>query len=100
MGVVVRVRLLFRFTILAHVVGDCTFRRGLAAPISYNSPRPFLTEFLAMKRLFLFALLAALVGGLTPTARLARADEPKAGKDFFFKPGDRIVFLGDSITML
>ncbi|MFO0823500.1 MAG: SGNH/GDSL hydrolase family protein [Gemmataceae bacterium] len=51
-----------------------------------------------MKRLFLFTLLVAIAGGLTSSARLARADEPKPGKDFFFKPGDRVVFLGDSIT--
>ncbi|VTT99081.1 unnamed protein product [Gemmataceae bacterium] len=51
-----------------------------------------------MKRLFLFAALAAAVVTASP-ARTVRADEPKAG-EFFFKPGDRIVFLGDSITML
>ena len=47
------------------------------------------------------ALLVALAtGGLTPPARQAvAADAPKAAAaDFFFKPGDRIVFLGDSIT--
>lgn len=49
-----------------------------------------------MKRLFLFAALAAAVVTASP-ARTVRADEPKAG-EFFFKPGDRVVFLGDSIT--
>jgi len=38
------------------------------------------------------ALAALLVALATPTSR---ADDPK---DFFFKPNDRIVFLGDSIT--
>ncbi|MBA4188303.1 MAG: hypothetical protein C0467_09885 [Planctomycetaceae bacterium] len=54
-----------------------------------------------MKRLFYLASFIAVLiaGGLTSSTRQeARADEPKAGKDFFFKPGDRIVFLGDSIT--
>src|SRR4051812_43296048 len=36
------------------------------------------------------------LGGPTPPARQAQAADPPA--EFFFKPGDRIVFLGDSIT--
>jgi lysophospholipase L1-like esterase len=45
----------------------------------------------------MIGLLVALgLGGLTPPARLAQAADPPA--EFFFKPGDRIVFLGDSIT--
>ncbi|MCE9566909.1 MAG: SGNH/GDSL hydrolase family protein [Planctomycetes bacterium] len=51
-----------------------------------------------MKRLFVLAALIAVVAFTTPARQAARADEPKAGKDFFFKPNDRIVFLGDSIT--
>ncbi len=51
-----------------------------------------------MKRLFLFAAMVAVVVIASPTRQAVRADEPKAGKDFFFKPNDRIVFLGDSIT--
>lgn len=49
-----------------------------------------------MRRLLPVALLALVLGGLTPTAhRTAAADPPK---DFFFQKGDRVVFLGDSIT--
>lgn len=49
------------------------------------------------------ALLAVLiVGGVVPPGVPARAADKPApaadAKDFFFKPGDRIVFLGDSIT--
>lgn len=57
-----------------------------------------------MTRFFLFAALApALIGvGLSSPAYQAQADDqPKATEllqEFFFKPGDRIVFLGDSIT--
>ncbi|MDB5312041.1 MAG: Arylesterase precursor [Gemmataceae bacterium] len=58
-----------------------------------------------MTRLLSAAALFAVVvaGGLTVPAPSARAaDKPKsttaAAKDFFFKPGDRVVFLGDSIT--
>ncbi len=50
-----------------------------------------------MKHLLLLTTLIAFAA-FTPVAHLVRADEPKAGKDFFFHPGDRIVFLGDSIT--
>lgn len=49
-----------------------------------------------MTRLIPVALCAALLGGLTPSERPAVAAEP--AKEFFFKPNDRIVFLGDSIT--
>jgi lysophospholipase L1-like esterase len=42
------------------------------------------------------AVIAIALGGLTPPARQAQAADPPA--EFFFKPGDRIVFLGDSIT--
>lgn len=49
-----------------------------------------------MSRLLaLSAVAAVLAVGFTPTT--APADDTK---DFFFKPNDRIVFLGDSITML
>jgi lysophospholipase L1-like esterase len=58
-----------------------------------------------MTRIFLFAALAAalITGGFTSPARQVRADEPRPAaaqpeKAFFFKTGDRIVFLGDSIT--
>jgi lysophospholipase L1-like esterase len=48
------------------------------------------------------AFAAALLLGLAPTPPAARAADAKPaaddGKDFFFKPNDRIVFLGDSIT--
>ena len=52
------------------------------------------------------AFVSAFVVGLTPTPPALRAADPKpaaasgegAAKDFFFKPNDRIVFLGDSIT--
>ncbi len=54
-----------------------------------------------MTRLFLFAAFAIL-GGLVPSrSPIQAADEPKppqTAKEFFFKPNDRIVFLGDSIT--
>ncbi|MDY3562531.1 SGNH/GDSL hydrolase family protein [Gemmata sp. JC673] len=56
-----------------------------------------------MSRLLLFAALAAVIG-FAPDAPVTRAAEPKPvaaaadGNDFFFKPNDRIVFLGDSIT--
>ncbi len=49
-----------------------------------------------MSRLLALAALAAvLTVGFAPTP--AAADD---AKDFFFKPNDRIVFLGDSITIL
>jgi lysophospholipase L1-like esterase len=41
-------------------------------------------------------LVACISGGLTSPGSPVRAAEP--AKEFFFKPGDRIVFLGDSIT--
>ena len=51
--------------------------------------------------------LAAFAAGLTPSAPTLQAADPKPvaaaaddAKDFFFKPNDRIVFLGDSITKL
>jgi lysophospholipase L1-like esterase len=45
----------------------------------------------------LFAVLTVVgLGGLTPPAPQAHAADPPS--EFFFKPGDRIVFLGDSIT--
>ncbi|MBP3958622.1 SGNH/GDSL hydrolase family protein [Gemmata sp. G18] len=52
------------------------------------------------------AFVSAFVVGLAPTPPTLRAADPKlaaasgegAAKDFFFKPNDRIVFLGDSIT--
>jgi lysophospholipase L1-like esterase len=64
---------------------------------------PFaITEIHAMTRLLFLLALAAALGGLTPTSRTVagepRATQPAAEKAFFFKPGDRIVFLGDSIT--
>ncbi|MBX9584037.1 MAG: SGNH/GDSL hydrolase family protein [Gemmataceae bacterium] len=37
-----------------------------------------------------------VLGGLTPAAQDVLAADPP--KDFFFRPGDRVVFLGDSIT--
>lgn len=43
-----------------------------------------------MKRLLMLSVCCLLL-----TAIAAKADEPK---DFFFKPGDRVMFLGDSIT--
>jgi lysophospholipase L1-like esterase len=53
-----------------------------------------MTRFLALA-----AFAAALVPGLDPTPTVRGADsKPEDGKDFFFKPNDRIVFLGDSIT--
>jgi lysophospholipase L1-like esterase len=54
-----------------------------------------------MSRLFtLAALAAAFAVAFTPTAPTLRAADPKPAdaSDFFFKPNDRIVFLGDSIT--
>ncbi len=60
-----------------------------------------------MSRLLALATLAAVLAiGLTPSAPAMLAADPKPtaapatedGKDFFFKPNDRIVFLGDSIT--
>lgn len=49
-----------------------------------------------MNRLLSVLVLAILLGGLSaPHSRLRAADP---GQPFFFKPGDRIVFLGDSIT--
>jgi hypothetical protein len=47
------------------------------------------------RSLALVALAAVFAVGFAPTA--APADD---AKDFFFKPNDRIVFLGDSITIL
>lgn len=47
-----------------------------------------------MCRFLLLALVLGL-GGLMPPARLAAADPHKT---FAFQPGDRVVFLGDSIT--
>jgi lysophospholipase L1-like esterase len=41
-------------------------------------------------------MFASLLGALTPPARQIQAADPPS--EFFFKPGDRIVFLGDSIT--
>src|SRR5205807_8596694 len=50
-----------------------------------------------MSRLLPAAALAALLGALAgPVAPPVLAADPPA--EFFFKPGDRIVFLGDSIT--
>jgi lysophospholipase L1-like esterase len=51
-----------------------------------------------MTRLFAALGLMVAVGlvCLAPAVRPARAADPPA--EFFFKPGDRIVFLGDSIT--
>lgn len=57
-----------------------------------------------MSRLLALAALAAIFAlGLTPSAPPLHAADPKPvaaedNKDFFFKPNDRIVFLGDSIT--
>jgi lysophospholipase L1-like esterase len=57
-----------------------------------------------MRALLPVPVVAALLGGLclpTPPAVAADpppADRPAKGGEFFFKPGDRIVFLGDSIT--
>ena len=57
-----------------------------------------------MSRLLaLAAFAAALAVALVPPAAEVRAADPKPeapaeAKDFFFKPNDRIVFLGDSIT--
>ncbi|HEY1190754.1 MAG TPA: SGNH/GDSL hydrolase family protein [Gemmata sp.] len=57
-----------------------------------------------MTRLLILAPLAVTFAlGLTAPAPQARAADPKPaagaeGKEFFFKPNDRIVFLGDSIT--
>ncbi len=56
--------------------------------------------------LALVAFAASFAIGLMPSAPALRAADPKPvaahaaedGKDFFFKPNDRIVFLGDSIT--
>src|SRR5215213_6347178 len=48
-----------------------------------------------MMRLCLLVALVVSVG-LAPSGSPLRAAEPT--KEFFFKPGDRIVFLGDSIT--
>lgn len=48
-----------------------------------------------MNRLLCLAGLVALVLALSSGSAPA---QPPAAKDFFFKPGDRIVFLGDSIT--
>lgn len=50
-----------------------------------------------MTRLLPAVALAALLGTLSASTLHARAEQPKAA-GFFFKPGDRIVFLGDSIT--
>ncbi len=49
-----------------------------------------------MKRLLSLLALSILLGGLTSSRSHVRAAEP--AKEFFFKPGDRVVFLGDSIT--
>src|SRR5437763_1753239 len=59
-----------------------------------------------MTRLLLLAALAAAFAvALVPPAPEVQAADPKPAapaaeeaKDFFFKPNDRIVFLGDSIT--
>lgn len=58
-----------------------------------------------MPRLLALAAVAAVLAlGLAPAAPAARAADPKpaaagaAPGDFFFKPSDRVVFLGDSIT--
>ncbi|MBN9120120.1 MAG: SGNH/GDSL hydrolase family protein [Planctomycetes bacterium] len=59
-----------------------------------------------MSRLLALAALAAgFAVALAPSAPAVHAAEPKpaaapadGAKDFFFKPNDRIVFLGDSIT--
>jgi len=50
-----------------------------------------------MSRRLLLTVAALLVapGGLRPP--LARAAEPDK---FFFRPGDHVLFLGDSITIL
>lgn len=54
--------------------------------------------------LTLAAFVATFALGLTPAAPTVLAADPKPvaaaddAKDFFFKPNDRIVFLGDSIT--
>jgi hypothetical protein len=62
-----------------------------------------------MSRLLaLAAFAAAFAIGFTPTAPTIQAADHKPvaaaaaddAKDFFFKPNDRIVFLGDSITRL
>lgn len=50
-----------------------------------------------MTRLVLAAALA-LTAALADPAAPARAQDPKPAAEFFFKPGDRVVFLGDSIT--
>lgn len=50
-----------------------------------------------MRRRLPALVLAVLFGALTAPARPAATAQPKAG-EFFFQPGDRIVFLGDSIT--
>src|SRR5262245_13304284 len=49
-----------------------------------------------MSRILFAVVLAVGLGGLTLPARQVQAADPPSG--FFFKPGDRIVFLGDSIT--
>lgn len=58
-----------------------------------------------MTRLFALAALAAVLTlGAAPEAPTTRAAEPQRiaaateAKEFFFKPSDRVVFLGDSIT--
>ena len=52
-----------------------------------------------MPRLFALAALAVVfaIGISTDTSTTRAADAPK---EFFFKPNDRIVFLGDSITKI
>ena len=42
------------------------------------------------------SVLMVALAALTPSTRQTQAADPPA--EFFFKPGDRIVFLGDSIT--
>ena len=59
----------------------------------YNPRHSPPAESLVMMRLRLLVALVVSVGFAAPALRAA---EP--AKEFFFKPGDRIVFLGDSIT--
>ena len=51
-----------------------------------------------MFRLLPAAVLLAAVAATGPAADAPKAVAPADAKAFFFKPGDRVVFLGDSIT--
>jgi lysophospholipase L1-like esterase len=65
----------------------CNHRIG-SQRVPYHEARP-------MRRLLPLVAFVFGFGGLTAPARLTAADPPK---DFFFQKGDRVVFLGDSIT--